>query len=446
MKISQLATRLVLSVAPALAVAMAPALAPAPALALAPALASAAPAPASAAPAPASAAPALATAPAASPGTVVSTQPAPDLVAMLGPVAPQATLISYTSTLDNGAPTVTTATVYEPTAPWTGRGPRPTLIVAPGTRGQGDRCAPSRAGLHIASAGHSPSGPFFNAEYEYQTYQLALASGMRVVVPDYIGLGTPGHHSYVNTVEQAHALLDAARAALRFKSLPADSPVGFTGYSQGGGAAASAAEYAAGYAPELNIKGTFAGAPPADLKAVMQAVDGSAISHVLGYALNGFIERDPSIGQAVLPLFNERGRAFLDTAATSCVADSVAQWGLTRTETLTTTGESVSQIMERMPQVSALLERQRLGQHPVTGPIQIANSRADDIIPFAQAKALGGAYCAQGGTVLLTAEPAVEQLTGFGLGHLVPFVGAIPHGIQYMLDRFNDVPAPSNCQ
>ena len=49
--------------------------------------------------------------------------------------------------------------------------------------------------------------------------------------------------------------------------------------------------YAALYAPELNIKGTYAGAPPTDLLSVMNAVDGSSIVHVLGYAINGFAER-----------------------------------------------------------------------------------------------------------------------------------------------------------
>ncbi len=39
----------------------------------------------------------------------------------------------------------------------------------------------------------------------------------------------------------------------------------FWGYSQGGGAAASAAELASSYAPDLNVVGTYAGAPPADL-------------------------------------------------------------------------------------------------------------------------------------------------------------------------------------
>ncbi len=37
----------------------------------------------------------------------------------------------------------------------------------------------------------------------------------------------PGHHSYVNNIEQAHAVLDAARAGLALSGAPLTSPVGF---------------------------------------------------------------------------------------------------------------------------------------------------------------------------------------------------------------------------
>ena len=69
---------------------------------------------------------------------------------------------------------------------------------------------------------------------------------------------------------------------MEFVGAAADSPIGFDGYSQGGGAAAGAADHAATYAPELNVKGTFAGAPPADLLEVVKAVDNHMIAGVAG--------------------------------------------------------------------------------------------------------------------------------------------------------------------
>jgi alpha-beta hydrolase superfamily lysophospholipase len=95
-----------------------------------------------------------------------------------------------------------------------------------------------------------------------------VARGFAIVMTDYQGLGTPGLHTYVNRVAQGNAMLDAARAAKKLTgtSLKPDGPLAFWGYSQGGGAAASAAELASRYAPELKVVGTYAGAPHADLK------------------------------------------------------------------------------------------------------------------------------------------------------------------------------------
>lgn len=97
---------------------------------------------------------------------------------------------------------------------------------------------------------------------------------------DYEGLGTPSMHTYVGRVAEGQAVLDTARAAMRLpgSSLDPHGPVAFWGYSQGGGATASAAELASSYAPELHIVSTYAGAPPADLKELLPYADGSALS------------------------------------------------------------------------------------------------------------------------------------------------------------------------
>ncbi len=94
-----------------------------------------------------------------------------------------------------------------------------------------------------------------------------LARGYSVAVTDYEGLGTPGSHTYMARASQAHAVLDVVRAAQRLGNpeLVAGGPVALAGYSQGGGASAAAVELAAQYAPELNLKGAYAGAVPADL-------------------------------------------------------------------------------------------------------------------------------------------------------------------------------------
>jgi Secretory lipase len=122
-----------------------------------------------------------------------------------------------------------------------------------------------------------------------------------LVVTDYEGLGTPGVHTYANRLAQGQALLDAARAAQRLPgtSLDPHGPVALWGYSQGGGASASAVELAPGYAPELDVVGAYVGAPPADLAQAMPYADGSLLVGLIGYAINGFIAAYPEIEQAV---------------------------------------------------------------------------------------------------------------------------------------------------
>ena len=112
--------------------------------------------------------------------------------------------------------------VVVPDVPWEHAGQRPTVVVAPGTVEQADKCAPS------ATYGEPGGG-------QISQVQPLLEQGFRVVVSDYIGLGAPGVHTYANRLDQGQTFLDAARAGLAIDGLPADSPVAFWGYSQGGG-------------------------------------------------------------------------------------------------------------------------------------------------------------------------------------------------------------------
>ena len=91
--------------------------------------------------------------------------------------------------------------VAVPDVPWEHEGPRPTVVVAPGTVGQADKCAPSE------TFGEEGGGQIDQVE-------PLLEQGFRVVVTDYIGLGAPGVHTYVNRVDQGQTVLDAARAGL----------------------------------------------------------------------------------------------------------------------------------------------------------------------------------------------------------------------------------------
>lgn len=347
-------------------------------------------------------------------------------------------VFTYLSQRADGIAVEVNGTLIEPKTPWTGTGERPTVAFAPGTRGQGDHCAPS----------HSANSYLLGENLNYETafVDLALARGYRVVITDYIGLGTPGHHTYMNHTEEAHALLDAARAGLKLAGAAPDAPVALAGYSQGGGAAAAAAEIADTYAPDLNIKSTFAGAAPADLHAVMQAVDKSSIVGVLGYALNGYFERYPEIREEAQPFINEAGQKMLDDVANSCLVGTVAKWRFTPSSKFTTTGESLPELVKRLPKTNALLSSQKLGQRAPKSPIMLASSMSDDILPYEQMHQLARDYCAAGGDVYFDGSPKVLPILEYHMGtnHGVGST-AFVKGMEYIEANFNGTQAQNNC-
>ncbi|MET7443586.1 lipase family protein, partial [Streptomyces sp. NPDC005568] len=126
------------------------------------------------------------------------------------PMPGTATRLMYKSTDSAGQPVAVTGAYIEPSAAWTKPGPRPLVAVASGTMGQGDQCAPSFALQHPLTL----NGDTVSVGYEALAIYRILATGAAVVVTDYVGLGaTDRVHTYVNRLDQGHALLDAARAA-----------------------------------------------------------------------------------------------------------------------------------------------------------------------------------------------------------------------------------------
>lgn len=362
-------------------------------------------------------------------GSVIRTQPIPGMTA---------TKMLYTSTNQFGEPVAVSGYVIEPPTLAIG-----TVVFAPSTRGQGDLCAPSRGPLVMGTV----SSTNLAVNYELPVQYAALAAGLRVVVTDYIGLGTPGIHTYVNSVEEAHAVLDAARAGLRVAGVPADSPVGLHGYSQGGGAVAAAAELHATYAPELQVVGTYSGAPPADLQEVFTTVDGSLISGVLGMAINGFGERDPEFRAAVERHLSGAGREYLRTMSTSCVIDAIGRYGFVRSNAFTNTGEDFAGVLAKEPVVAATLKRNSLGKQPPRAPIFVATGQADDIIPTGQAKRLAQQYCAAGATVTFRQSPLprVTPQINSALNHGWSSLDDLKPSIDYLLAHFRGGTPHNDC-
>lgn len=309
--------------------------------------------------------------------------------------------------------------------------------------GQGDQCAAS-LGLERPLL---VNGQTLSVGYENLAIYRLLARGIAVVVTDYTGLGaTDRLHTYVNRVDEAHAVLDAVRAA---RALPGASPaagsrVALYGYSQGGGATAAAAELQPSYAPDVTLAGTYSGAPPADLVAVTKAIDGSDLAGALGWSVNGFLQSDPELEPIARAHLNDAGRAALKDLSTMCVGDALLAYNSARSNAWTTDGRSLSAVVESEPRLRAFLADQRIGARTPASPVRVATGTADDLVPHAQARALAVAWCAKGASV--TYKPVI--LPGLGralINHFTPLLVDQGEAISWLTDRLDGKPATSDC-
>ncbi|NMI01743.1 lipase [Pseudonocardia sp. K10HN5] len=356
----------------------------------------------------------------AGPGSLVAAEPTTAFLAPGVPLSGRAWSLHYRSTSATDAPDTVSGTLLLPPGDWTGPGERPVVSYAIGTHGLGDQCAPS---AELAAG----------TEQELGLMQQALARGWAVVVTDYEGLGTPGDHTYVVARSEGHAVLDAVRAAMAVPGagLSAHAPVGIWGYSQGGGAAAMAAEQAGEYAPELNIRGVAAGGVPADLAAVFASGSNSPLATGLIIAATvGFDAAYPDL--KLRDLFTPAGQAVYDEIRHECVGQIIA-----RGAPYTVRGLSAVPDPLARDDVRARLAENSVGSVAPGFPALVYHGGADELIPVVQGRGLRSDWCARGATVHYLELPGTEHVTGAALGG-PPVVG-------WLADRFAGRPAPSNC-
>ncbi|MEV0239693.1 lipase family protein [Streptomyces sp. NPDC050674] len=381
-------------------------------------------------------------------GALIRQEPLPLGLSLPGldgrPLPGTATRLMYRSTDSDGRAVAVTGAYIEPSAKWQGDGPRPLVAVASGTMGQGDQCAPSFALQHPLTV----NGQTLSVAYDNLAIYRLLATGAAVVVTDYVGLGaTDRLHTYVNRLDEGHAVLDAVRAAraLPGTSLTAGSRVGLYGYSEGGGAGASAAELQPTYAPDVHLAGTYAGAPPADLTAVMKGIDGSALAAALGWAINGFVQAYPGMRDVAEANLNDAGRKALADASTMCVGEAVIRYGFTRSGAWTTSGKSVAEVIADEPRARAVLDEQRIGTLRPAGPVRVSTGVQDDIVPHAQARQLAVDWCRKGGEVTYKALDLPNLGDRILTNHLAPLIADQEAAISWLTDRLEGKPAASNC-
>ncbi|HLS76754.1 MAG TPA: lipase family protein [Nocardia sp.] len=383
--------------------------------------------------------------PGSAPGDVIREEPMSLALSVPSPTGAfpgSARRIMYRSVDDDGNPLAVTGTYFEPSTPWAGGGPRPLISLASGTIGEGRQCAPSIA---MSSLLHYRPPLDLSIAYEQFAVDYLLTQGIAVVFTDYVGLGTPGPHPYGNRAASARAVIDAARAAQRLPgtSLDPSGPVGFWGYSQGGHAAGAAAELQPSYAPELNVAGTYAGAPPVKLDDTLARAEGSTLIGAVGYYLNGVVRTDPEIAPVLDRVLNDEGKAMVATTGDQCVAQTLLTYSFQRTSQWTTTGESLGAAVVGDPVGARVVADQALGNLTPGAPVLLAINVNDDAVPYERVHELAGIWRSRGVPVTLHTLTIPPILPGTAAGHGIPEFTHVPTAAAWMVDRFHGLPVPS---
>ncbi len=244
---------------------------------------------------------------------------------------------------------------------------------AHGTTGIADVCAPSLDGPE--------SVPILND---------LLEEGYVVTATDYEGLGTPGRHPYIVGESEARGVLDSVRAAGSLDGVELSGRAVVWGHSQGGHAAMFALHIAEAWAPELDLVGVVAGAPPSQFDLIYDAVQASPFRYYLLMAAAGI---NAGYGDDVAPLaavLTAEGQQAVDLVDQGCTAELAGAAGDLATDALVAADPAT------VPGWSQLLRDNDPGRFAEgsSAPLLVIHGGNDEQIPVATSALMFDQLCA----------------------------------------------------
>jgi len=279
------------------------------------------------------------------------------------------------------------------------------------TTGTADACAPSRRGVE--------SLPFPTD---------IVDAGWAIVATDYEGLGSSDPHPYLVGASEGHTVLDAARAAVQVGAgVTATSPVAIWGFSQGGHAAAFAAELAPRYAPDLPIKGAVVVAPVSSVahfahRAELRPDQVGVLVTIVGSFARAYPRLDPAT------VFTPEVVGQLGELEQRCIGDINTFFDRPLAATIRAQATDQPEYQRRFAENEA-------GQVAPNVPALVLQGDADDIVDPADTRAFVERWCALGVVTASIVRP--------GVGHGVLTTDPV---IAWTTDRFaGSTPAPNDC-
>src|SRR5213596_931445 len=348
------------------------------------------------------------------PGALLRSEPLKDVIL---PAGIQGWRILYATTVDDNTPATAVATVFAPTDPTIG--PRPVIAWEHATTGLLQKCMPS---LLSAPTKGVPER------------DRIVRAGWVVVATDYSFAEKGGPHPYLIGEGEARAALDSVRASQHMPELTLDKRMVIWGYSQGGHAALWTGIAGPRYAPDLEILGVAAIAPPANIRnalAMNVAVD-KRFGPYLALSYSRFYP-DITFEQAVRPEALDAARQIVDLCEFVPTADAE------RIEALAETFDGPALATSSNKALQARLE-QNTPDGPIQAPVVIAQGLSDVVVPPSATDAYVEERCAAG--------QRLEYWTFAGRDHLTIIQPGTPLEellMRWTTARFANEPQAAGC-
>lgn len=348
------------------------------------------------------------------PGTLLRSEPLKDETL---PANVRGWRILYATTVDDNTPATAVAIVFAPTNSSTG--PLPVVAWEHATTGLLQKCMPSL--LSAASKG-------------IPERDRIVAAGWALVATDYSFAEKGGPHPYLIGEGEARAALDAVRAARQLSGVTLDRRVVVWGYSQGGHAALWTGIAGPRYAPELEIRGVAAIAPPTNIEKnfEMNVEADKRFGPYLAKAYSRFYP-DITFEQAIRPEALDAAREIAK------LCDFLPREDAEHMEALASAFEGPALAISSNKALQARLE-QNAPDHPIQAPVVIAQGLLDNVVAPSVTDAYVEERCATG--------QQLEYWTFPGRNHLTIIQPDTPLEnplLNWTTARFANEPQPSGC-
>ena len=348
------------------------------------------------------------------PGALLRSEPLKDVVV---PPGMHGWRILYSTTVDDNTPATAVAIVFAPADP--PAGPRPVIAWEHATTGLLQKCMPSLL-----------SAPSKGIPWRSRI----VTAGWVVVATDYSFAEKDGPHPYLIGEGEARATLDSVRAARQMPELTLDKRMVTWGYSQGGHAALWTGIVGPRYAPDLDIIGVVAIAPPADIEKIL-SINVEADKRFGPYLALAYSRFYPDITfeQALRPEALNASRQIAN------LCDFVPPEDQERIEALVATFDGPALATGSNKALQSRLE-QNTPDSPIKAPLVIVQGLSDIVVPSSSTDSYVEERCAAG--------QRLEYWTFAGRDHVTIVQPGTPLEellIQWTAERFANEPQASGC-